>query len=175
MRHLPTLPSESQIERRPDADYIVLSKRENGPASHFSDYVRILKKRKWWILIPFCLVMTLGIIQMASESPVYQATATLLIDDVNPKIAPVQEIIPPETSPNFYNTQYQIIKGRTIVGKLVTKLQLDQQPLPETPLIERVFKAIPLFVKRLLKGMISTVQGLLRETPASSKERRSSP
>src|SRR5687768_841755 len=154
MRHLPTLPSESQIERRPDADYIVLSKRENGPSSHFSDYVRILKKRKWWILIPFCLVMTLGIIQMASESPVYQATATLLIDDVNPKIAPVQEIIPSETSPNFYNTQYQIIKGRTIVGKLVTKLQLDQQPLPETPLIERVFKAIPLLGKRLLRGTI---------------------
>jgi capsular exopolysaccharide synthesis family protein len=166
MRHLPILPSERQIERRSNAEYIVLSQPDNGQASHFSAYVRILKKRKWWILIPFCLVMALGIVQMALESPVYQATATLLIDDVNPQIAPVQEIIPPETSPNFYNTQYQIIRGRSIVGKLVTRLQLDQQPLPETPLMERMFKAIPVFVKRQLRGMINMLQGLLSETPA---------
>ena len=148
---------------------MVFAKPENGQASHFSDYVRILKKRKWWILIPFCLVMALGVVQMVSESPVYQATTTLLIDDMNPKIAPVQEIIPSETSPNFYNTQFQIIKGRTTVGKLVTQLQLDQQPLPEAPFIERVFTAIPLLVKRLLRSMTSMLQSLLSETPAPAQ------
>ena len=124
MRHLPMLSHDRQIERRQDADYIAMPRPENGQATHLSDYVRRLKKRKWWVIIPFCLAVALGLVQVAFQSPVYTATATLLIDDVNPKIAPVQEIIPSESSPDFYNTQYQIIKGRTIVGKLVTQLQL---------------------------------------------------
>ena len=38
--------------------------------------------------------------------PVCQATTTLLIDEMSPKIAPVQEILLSQTAPDFYLTQY---------------------------------------------------------------------
>ena len=46
MRHLPILPSERHIERRQDAEYMVLAKPENGQASHFSDYIPDLEEKE---------------------------------------------------------------------------------------------------------------------------------
>ena len=52
--------------------------------------------------------LPIGAAFIVSQAPVCQATTTLSIDEMSPKIAPVQEILPSQTAPDFYLTQYQI-------------------------------------------------------------------
>jgi uncharacterized protein involved in exopolysaccharide biosynthesis len=165
MRHLPSLPYERQIERRQDAEYIAIPRPESGQAKQFSDYVQTLKRRKWWVIIPFCIIIALGMVQVVFQSPMYTAQVTLLIDAADPKIAPVQDFLPQESTPDFYNTQYQIIQGRTIVGKMVKKLHLDEQPLPEEPLVVRILNAVQLLPKQLFRDLVSFLQKSLGQTP----------
>ena len=43
---------------------------------------------------------------LATKLPHYSATAMVLIEDTNPKILAIPEVVGPEKSPNFY--QYTI-------------------------------------------------------------------
>jgi succinoglycan biosynthesis transport protein ExoP len=161
MNHLPIPSSARQLEWRQDAEYLALSEPASGQESSFHDYLGIFKRRKWWIIVPFVLVTALGLLQIAFEGPVYTATTTLLINDVKPQIVPVQDFVPAENSPDFYNTQYQIIKSRAIIGKLVDTLHLDAQPLAEPSPVEQALSAIRQAPRRLFKDMVYAVQGFL--------------
>jgi succinoglycan biosynthesis transport protein ExoP len=169
MNHLPIPSSARQLERRQDAEYLALSEPANGQESSFHDYLSILKRRKWWIIIPFFLVMALGLLQIAFENPMYTTTTTLLINDVKPQIVPVQDVVPSESSSDFYNTQYQIIKSRAIVGKLVDTLQLDAQPPKEPSPVEQVLGTLKQVPRRLFKGVVRAVQGFLGAPQASQQ------
>ena len=85
--------------------------------------------RKWLVLLPvLCLMPWLGL-SLATQPPRYSATAVVLIEDTNPKILAIPEVaVAPEKSPNFYSTQYEIIKSRAIAEEVVDKLHLDTPP-----------------------------------------------
>ena len=85
MRHLPMLPHDRQLERRQDAEYIAMPRPENGQATHLSDYVRLLQKRKWWILasIAFCVSLAYGGWKLYPKT--FKSTVIITID--SPKVA----------------------------------------------------------------------------------------
>ena len=96
------------------------------------DYVRLIWHRKWLFLLPVVCIMPLARALRGDAEHRYTATAMVLIEDTNPKILAIPEVAALEKSPNFYSTQYEIIKSRAVAEEVVEKLHLDTAP-PAAP------------------------------------------
>ena len=109
------------------------------PASPRSELISIdpkellhaLRKRKWLILL--CAVAVGGAVAAGTvrQPKVYKAVARLLIDAEMPKIlgedATIDELsAQARTQAAFYNTQYQIIKSRSVVRAAIKAAELEQ-------------------------------------------------
>jgi uncharacterized protein involved in exopolysaccharide biosynthesis len=104
-----------------------LSDRE----THLRDYVRVLRKHRWLALAIFIVVSGTGTLYIYGQVPVYQATATVLIDPEPPKVLNIQEVTPiGSPTQDYYQTQYEIIRSRPVVERVVTTLNLRQR-MPE--------------------------------------------
>jgi len=98
-------------------------------------YLRIIRKHRWLITGIFLVtVITVGV-WTTHQVPVYRAAATILIDPEAPKfLNNIQEVTPLGASapwdPNYYPTQYEIIKS-TPVRELAAKGMNGKQRPPE--------------------------------------------
>lgn len=93
-------------------------------------YWRAIRRNLWRIL---ALVIAVGVIaQMiaAGLPPVYRATATLLVESTKPKIVSIEEVYNSMAGAQreFYQTQFEILKSRELVAKLVQRLKLAEHP-----------------------------------------------
>ena len=129
MADVQTLPPPqytSLTSRRQEVEYVVLAEAEGTAETSLHDYLRLLWHRKWLVLLPVLCIMPWIGLSVATQPPRYSATAVVLIEDTNPKILAIPEVaVAPEKSPNFYSTQYEIIKSRAIAEEVVDKLHLD--------------------------------------------------
>ncbi|OGS22889.1 MAG: hypothetical protein A2252_07370 [Elusimicrobia bacterium RIFOXYA2_FULL_39_19] len=95
--------------------------------SHLTDYIHILLKRKWIIITFFVIVVTTVVIGTFKTRPVYRATAQLLIDKEN-TATPYQEGISINISDvDYYQSQYKIMKSRTLARKVIDDLNLKEE------------------------------------------------
>jgi uncharacterized protein involved in exopolysaccharide biosynthesis/Mrp family chromosome partitioning ATPase len=92
---------------------------------HLSDYLAIIKKRKWVVII-FSLVLV-GLITTFSliSTPIYQATAQIIIESQLYPVTNVEETINRDTrEQDFYQTQYNLLQSRSLALKVIEDLQL---------------------------------------------------
>lgn len=150
---------------RPDAEYFMLANQEAEQESPLWDYLNVLRRRKWMIIVPLFLVALIGLLSLVLEKPVYEATTMLLIENENPKVIPIQEVITPEDSPDFYATQAKLIKSRAVVAELVDTLRLNERvPAEDAPFVQamRALKRLP---RHVLHTMLSALQDRMEQTP----------
>jgi capsular exopolysaccharide synthesis family protein len=94
---------------------------------HLRDYLRVLWRRKWILVI--CVVVLESTVAIGTflQTPVYRATAKVLIEREVPKVMSFQEVSPIDTtSQDYYQTQYEIIRSRPIIEKVLDRLGLLQ-------------------------------------------------
>lgn len=93
------------------------------------DYWRVLSKRRWIIILFFLVCLTTVAIYSLTMTPIYQATAQLMIEKANPNILSTQELVAIDTSgTDFYQTQYQILESRSLAREVIKRLNLSQYP-----------------------------------------------
>ncbi len=92
---------------------------------HLKDYLRVLLRRKYIILLVIGISLPIIIIRAFSGDPVYQATAKLLIerDTASTTFLTNYRI---GYDPGFLTTQTQIIKSKKVGRQVVEKLNLDE-------------------------------------------------
>jgi succinoglycan biosynthesis transport protein ExoP len=91
---------------------------------HLRYYLRVIKKRRFIVITLFTIVFTAFLIVTLSSTPVYKASAKVLIE--RGESAPLREnYYYPSYDPEFYETQYQLIKSTSVARKVVTMLSLD--------------------------------------------------
>ena len=114
-----------------------------------------------------CIMPWIGLF-VATQPPRYSATATVLIEDTNPKVLAIPEVMGPEKSPDFYQTQYELIKSRAVAEEVVEKLQLytPQPAKTDTPEMATL-KAIQAFPGRVWQAVLASVTPRDREAPSS--------
>lgn len=96
---------------------------------HLRDYLYVLKKRRLAILIFFVLALAAGILLTASEQVLYKAVTTVLIERENPNVVDFKEVMAVDNSATeYYQTQYQMLKSRTLIRELIKKENLEQDP-----------------------------------------------
>lgn len=92
---------------------------------HLRDYLKVIKKRRYTVYTFFTIVFVVVLIGTLSTTPVYKATAKVLIERVEPYNFSMMYPYYPPYDPEFYETQYQIIKSKSVALKVVNMLSLE--------------------------------------------------
>ncbi|HZA29373.1 MAG TPA: Wzz/FepE/Etk N-terminal domain-containing protein, partial [Gammaproteobacteria bacterium] len=96
-------------------------------ALNLRDYWRVLVKRKWTILIFFIITVAITAVSTFLMTPLYRATVILQIDREAPKVVKFEAVAPVEmdvSDQQFYQTQYELLKSRTLAERVVDQLNL---------------------------------------------------
>ncbi len=98
--------------------------RETQGQAHLNDYLRMLWKHRWLLTAVFLLTAVTGAIWTLAQTPIYQASATVLIEPELPKILNIQEITNPGMgSLEYYRTQYALMTSRPVMENTVAALK----------------------------------------------------
>ena len=94
---------------------------------HLRDYLYVLRKRRSIIVLYLIVSVLLGILLTCLDTVVYRATATILIERENPNVVDFKEVMAFDASTtDFYQTQYQRIKSRSLIQELIQKDNLKE-------------------------------------------------
>jgi len=105
--------------------------REPVREVHLRDYYRTLRKHRWLVAGLFLVTVFSATIWAFVQTPVYQASAIVLIEPEPPRILNIQEVTPMGgPSQEYYRTQYELISSRPIVEKVIETLNLRAR-MPE--------------------------------------------
>ncbi|MEP4486930.1 MAG: polysaccharide biosynthesis tyrosine autokinase [Halioglobus sp.] len=114
-------PSEHQANSVPqsmDDDFIDLGR-----------LLRAVLRHKWGILgFAFAVTLVSGLFVYAME-PVYSASASIVLESQQANVVNVEEIYTYDTYDyNYSQTQYEILKSRSLAERVVRRLQLHKHP-----------------------------------------------
>ncbi|ETX08751.1 MAG: hypothetical protein ETSY2_03560 [Candidatus Entotheonella gemina] len=96
--------------------------RDSGTSVDVVAYLKVLRKRKWMILIPLLVVLPLSALVLLIQHPSYEATAILLIEPANPRVVKIEEVHTPDHSREYYKSQYALLKSEGLLGRVVDTL-----------------------------------------------------
>src|SRR5262249_35555904 len=92
----------------------------------FFTCVALALKYRWLVLAICALALAIGFIQAFTATPLYQATVTIQIDRQAPKVVkfdvPQDEVA--EGGDRFYQTQYDLLKSRSLAERVAKDLNL---------------------------------------------------
>ena len=92
------------------------------------DYFHVIRKRRWVIITVLFIVAVSITILTFRQTPVYEATAQILIEKEAPNIVNFKEVLELDSvDQEYYQTQYRILKSRTLVKEVLNKLNLLDQ------------------------------------------------
>lgn len=92
-------------------------------------YLRVLIKRRWTIITFFTVVVLTTIIYSFTATPIFQATACIIIEKENPNLVSIQEVMAVDsTGSDYYQTQYKIIESRAVARKVIQRMDLENSP-----------------------------------------------
>jgi len=98
----------------------------------FRDYWQVLKKHKLKVAACFFGAIFLTAIVVFSLTPVYTARTKLVIDRQDPQVVNIKQVVsePLESSgqDNFYESQYEMLKSRSLAADVIKQLKLDKNP-----------------------------------------------
>ena len=92
----------------------------------FTNYLFILKKRKYLILSICIISAIIALVHTHNTRPLYQATAQLLIEIYAPKAIDTRDVIQNGDQWDFYRTQYELLKDRSLAKEVIQTLNLEK-------------------------------------------------
>ena len=93
------------------------------------EYWRGITRRKWSVIGLTLAITLLAAVIVHSITPVYRATATILLETGKSKVVSVEEVYTGmSANREFFQTQAEIMRSRELVSKVVAKLKLGNHP-----------------------------------------------
>jgi capsular exopolysaccharide synthesis family protein len=97
------------------------------------DYWLILKRHRWLILMCAFALLVCAALYTFTRTPLYTAEATLLIERKAPQVLKVQDARADSAdydyNNEFYKTQYEILKSRSLAERVIRDEGLENHPL----------------------------------------------
>jgi uncharacterized protein involved in exopolysaccharide biosynthesis len=99
--------------------------------AHLKDYLRILRKHRALVLGLFLVTVFSVAVWSFVQTPIYRASAMVLIEPEPPRVLNIQEVTPiGAPTQDYYRTQYELMTSRPIVDKVIETLNLRAR-MPE--------------------------------------------
>jgi len=96
---------------------------------HLRDYLRVIFKRRWLIATVLIIVVATVTIESFRMTPIFRATAQVMIESDNPKVVDIEEVLRVnKTDADYYQTQYGILKSKALALKVIKFLALKENP-----------------------------------------------
>jgi len=98
---------------------------------HLKDYLRILMMRRWILFSVFIVFMAAAAAYITIKTPIYNATALLLIESSNMNLTEFKSVYDPTTSDGdvsrqtFLQTQYELILCRPLLERTYKKYKSE--------------------------------------------------
>lgn len=130
MTNLPSAHADAFSLRRPDDFGLVQVgpiADEGGAEAILRRYWRVFYKRRWMILAAVGCCLSLALIATLLVQPKYTSVVTLQVSRDTPNIVDMQQVdeTPANTpDPEFYQTQYGLLKSRSLSEAVVRDLDL---------------------------------------------------
>jgi len=108
----------------------------NTPVHHFSDYLRVLYKRRWIASVAFLAVFAYGAVDTLKKTPIYEAGAQVLIEKEARRSTTLNSVLeerPSYYEDDFYPTQFKILQSRRLAWRAIQALGLDKKPAEAAP------------------------------------------
>ena len=115
-------------------------------------YFNVLRRRKWYIIIPILLVAPILIASAMLEAPTYRASSQVLIESSAPRVLTFERLAPGLREEDLL-TEYQLIHSEQYLGEVVDRLNLQDKLVEKTDLMSRV---------KALKGVVMKPVGWLK-------------
>ncbi len=140
---------------------------------HLRDYWRVVMKYRWTIFTLFTIIVVTVAISTFKMTPIYKATAQILIDRENPNILSIEEVISLDSrDTNYYQTQYKLLQSRSLAKAVINKLNLanhkefkgEEKEGPLASIINSIKDSIKTFIYSLIPA------GTESTTPISAEE-----
>lgn len=110
----------------PPSTYIRYMTSNKPEEVHLRDYISVIIKRKWYVIVfLICTIITTMAITLMM-APVYKSTVVIKIDKDDPNILSFKGVEITKPGPDYYTTQYELIKSRTMAEKVIKKLELHK-------------------------------------------------
>ena len=100
-------------------------------APSLRDYWQVITKHRWKIINCMLIALTATAGYLLLRKPVYTAKATLMIDRRGPQIVDIKQVLAESgeiDEHNFYQSQFEILKSRSLAAIVVRSLRLDRNP-----------------------------------------------
>ncbi|MEN3352800.1 MAG: polysaccharide biosynthesis transport protein [Betaproteobacteria bacterium] len=105
------------------------AERQEAEISELVIYWRSIVKRKWAILGIAIVVSVLAAVAALNTTPVYHATATVLIEQNRAKIVSIEEVYSGGgNNREHFETQADLLGSRALAVKVIAKLNLTRHP-----------------------------------------------
>ncbi|MFO7557619.1 MAG: polysaccharide biosynthesis tyrosine autokinase [Desulfobacterales bacterium] len=98
-----------------------------------------------------------------TASPVYQATAQIVIEKENPNLVSIEEVMAVDsTGTDYYQTQYKIIQSRSVAREVIRRLDLKNSPEFFPPPKDNILSDITMGIKNALRSAMDWMTSLLK-------------
>jgi exopolysaccharide transport family protein len=143
------------------------------------DYLRVIRKHRWTIATVFTVVFISVLIFTYTATPVYQATARVIIEKDDPKVVSIQEVMSVDSSGlDYYQTQYKIIESRGVAREVIKRLKLHENeefvPKPRDTFIGNIYRDISETLSYWL-SLLKTEKSLVPSEGRSGESQEESP
>jgi uncharacterized protein involved in exopolysaccharide biosynthesis/Mrp family chromosome partitioning ATPase len=91
----------------------------------FKEYLWLILRRKWVVITTFLAVVLITMFFTFRQTPMYRATATLIIEPQYPKVLDLNDVIQSNARNDYYNTQYQVIQSYSIARDVLRECYPD--------------------------------------------------
>lgn len=105
----------------------------DSTANSMAVLLHTIKENRWWIFLLMILGCIAGVIKAASETPIYQAKLTMAVEPVGNRS--YNQVLFNPYSFRFYETQYELIKSRTVAERVVEELDLVERDSVQSLLV----------------------------------------
>ena len=102
---------------------------EQRQAADMRHFWNVVARHKWAILALALTTSIIAAVVVMAMTPVYRASATILIESQQPNLVSIEEVYGLDTrNLQYYKTQFELLKTRPLVEEVIESLQLQNHP-----------------------------------------------
>ncbi len=105
-----------------------------GDELNLRELWHVIVKRRWTIILFTLIVVTAVVTATFLKTPIYRASTTVQIDREDIKITKIEEVTPVESGgsgQDYYQTQYELLKSRSLALRVINQLGLAERREPD--------------------------------------------
>jgi succinoglycan biosynthesis transport protein ExoP len=147
-----------------------------GGEAHLLDYVRVVYKRRWLASTAFGIVCLFVTVYTFTATPIFEASTKLLIESNDQNVVSFKEVIDEQnTKTDYYQTQYDIIKSRSLASRTIERLKLwdseefGAEPKKKKVTVASAAGAAASWVRRLVNAAPRAAEPAPDETESQSR------